>query len=235
MSEAQELKDGILCAMAEHMPDWEARELPDFDDKVVLMYTGTAPTDPRPSRFACPMIWCNMSRNGPRSYRLHFSGSFPQDEHGASMSAASWGVVPHGQSEPRAAVSSDRKPEAIARDVMRRVAKPYCELWFQAVTRKRKRVQDEEAVARVTQRLAEIVGAVPEGKTVSDRQNNVTNSFTVYPRDDVRPRIEAKVSWYDDASRVDLSLVSLDEHEARPVLELLTERYDLGKHGREKA
>lgn len=74
---------------------------------------------------------------------------WPQDSRdgrtGAGMDGRAWQVVGYNETEPKAAVSLDRDPRAVARDLLRRVITPGRPLFTAALARKAERNSSRDA------------------------------------------------------------------------------------------
>lgn len=135
---------------------------------------------------------CHASGAAVRLYfdsyrkRVRVSATWPCDVNGAYQSASSWGIVPCGTPGPEASLSPDRAPEALARDIKRRVLTPYLPLYAEAIAKRDAEVQRHDNLAAMTDRLVELANtagplANPHGALA--RRGRDTDRISIYGGD----------------------------------------------------
>lgn len=107
-------------------------------------------------------IWANVETYGAHKGKLHLTGGLPD---GADYSAGDYGR--HDDKSPEIRVSMDRDPEAIARDITRRLADRACTYW----TAVSERIASRTAAAGAREALARELAAIM-GSDARERRND---------------------------------------------------------------
>jgi len=183
------------AAIATHLEDWEL--LDDAEDtRGVLLNRSIEGT---------PSLILRT-----QNQRLHIGGScqFKSDAVERTQRLGRWGR----EAPPNMTVSATRSPAAIAKDIQRRVIKPYLE-WYEVKTaelwQEVANVREREAITR---RLCDVIGQTP----VKEWQGDIESvGFKVSGK-------QSKVDWFEVGYRnqIDMRLHSLTEAQAQRILEL---------------
>jgi len=89
--------------------------------------------------------------------KFEISGQWPKDPEGNLMSAREWRVIPYNAVEPGIKCSSTRKPEGIAKDIVRRFLPDYLELYAKVLERQAKREAHKQNREALTKELCQIL------------------------------------------------------------------------------
>jgi len=196
MTLTTEQKRILMRQIAAHLPDFEY----------------CAPLDGRQPRLVGPKgmaIYINCSDHRGK---LHIHGDWPMDG-SKYMSPRSWCVVPYGQDQDISInVSSERGPDVIAREIMRRFLGSYRDLYEKCLARKAEHNAYCNRAHTTACQIAAIVG-------ISAPRLGADTQYTLH-LGNVTTR-----GWYGDArcnaDSISLNLQSLSPEIAAQVLQLV--------------